>query len=117
MICNSKIMERVKEIRQDEDLDYGYQKTTSALQLAGFYINHKKVYRLMKNAHLLKDKQEKPSKVRVKYRKVFPKRPLEVLEMDIKFVWIEEYKRHAYVLTVIDTFTRVVLHWTVAYLF
>lgn len=108
-------MERVKTMREDEDLDYGYHKTTSALQLAGFYINHKKVYRLMKSAHLLKEKHEKPSKVHVKYRKVFPKRPLEVLEMDIKFVWVEEYKRHAYVLTVIDTFTRVVLHWTVAY--
>lgn len=30
--------------------------------------------------------------------------------MDIKFVWIEEFKMHAYILTTIETFTRVVLH-------
>jgi transposase InsO family protein len=35
--------------------------------------------------------------------------------MDIKFVWVEEYKMHCYVLTTIDTFTRIVLHWMVAY--
>ena len=69
----------------------------------------------MKEAQLLKEKHEKPSKSRVKYRKVFPNQPFEVLEMDIKFVWIEEYKMHCYVLTTIDTFTRVVLHWMVAY--
>jgi transposase InsO family protein len=30
--------------------------------------------------------------------------------MDIKFVWIENVKMHVYILTTIDTFTRVVLH-------
>ena len=44
---------------------------------------------------MLKEKHKKPSKEHVKYRKVFPKQPLEVLEMDIKFVWIEEFKMHA----------------------
>jgi transposase InsO family protein len=29
--------------------------------------------------------------------------------MDIKFVWIEEFKIRAYILTTIDTFTRVIL--------
>jgi transposase InsO family protein len=82
---------------------------TAALKLIGYHINHKKVYRLMKEAQLLKEKHEKPSKTYVKYRKVFPKQPFEVLEMDIKFVWIEEFKIHAYILTTIDTFTRVVL--------
>ncbi len=35
--------------------------------------------------------------------------------MDIKFVWIEEFRKHAYILTLIDTFTRVALHYTVKY--
>jgi hypothetical protein len=34
--------------------------------------------------------------------------------MDIKFVWVEEYKMHCYVLTTIDTLP-IVLHWMVAY--
>ncbi|HOT15692.1 MAG TPA: DDE-type integrase/transposase/recombinase [Bacteroidales bacterium] len=35
--------------------------------------------------------------------------------MDIKFVWVEKHRRHAFILTAIDTFTRVVLGWTVAF--
>jgi transposase InsO family protein len=66
----------------------------------------------MKEAQLLQENigKSKPSKTRVKYRKVFPV-SLWSPEMDIKFVWVEEYKMHCYVLTTIDTFTRIVLHW------
>jgi transposase InsO family protein len=108
-VLNTEIIDLMRLIHQDSDTDYGHRKMTTALKLIGYLINHKKVYRLMKEAHLLKEKHEKPSKTYVKYRKVFPKQPFEVLEMDIKFVWIEEFKMHAYILTSIDTFTRVVL--------
>lgn len=47
--------------------------------------------------------------------KVLPTEPLQVLEMDIKFVWVEEHRRHAYILTVIDTFSRVLLGRKTAY--
>lgn len=114
-VSNSVIIEQVKEVQKDPDTDYGYHKMTSQLQIMGYCINHKKVYRLMKETLLLKERHAKESKNRVKYRKVFPTQPLEVLEMDIKFVWVEEFKMHTYILTTIDTFTRVVLHWTVAY--
>ena len=33
--------------------------------------------------------------------------------MDIKYVWIAQARRHCYILTIIDTFTRFVLHWQV----
>ena len=108
-ILNTEIIALMRLIHQDLDTDYGHRKMTAALKLIGYHINHKKVYRLMKEAQLLKEKHEKPSKAYVKYRKVFPKQPFEVLEMDIKFVWIEEFKMFAYILTTIDTFTRVVL--------
>jgi transposase InsO family protein len=114
-ISNEKIIDQMKQIHQDLDTDYGYRKMAAALKLKGFIINHKKVYRLMKSVDLLKEKHEKPSKKYAKYRKVFPSQPYEVLEYDIKFVWVEEYKRHVYILTVIDTFTRVVLHWYAGY--
>ena len=114
-ILNTEIISLIRLIHLDSDTDYGHRKMTSALKLIGYQINHKKVYRLMKEAQMLKEKHEKPSKVYVKYRKVFPKQPFEVLEMDIKFVWIEEFKIHAYILTTIDTFTRVVLHRFTAY--
>jgi transposase InsO family protein len=115
VICNKEVVDEIKFTHQDPDTDYGYQKMTIQLQILGYLINHKKVYRLMTENNLLKEKHPKPSKTHVKYRKVFPTQPLEVLEMDIKFVWIEEFKRHAYILSVIDTFTRVILHSYVGY--
>jgi len=114
-VLNTDVITEIKEIHKDPDTDYGYHKMTSALNLIGYIINHKKVYRLMFESQLLKEKHVKPSKTHVKYRKVFPSQPFEVLEMDIKFVWIEEFKIHAYILTTIDTFTRVVLHRHTAY--
>jgi len=114
-VLNTDVVNEIIEIHKDPDTDYGYHKMTSALNLMGYTINHKKVYRLMFESQLLKDKHVKPSKTHVKYRKVFPSQPFEVLEMDIKFVWIEEFKMHAYILTTIDTFTRVVLHRYTAY--
>ncbi|PKP28006.1 MAG: transposase, partial [Bacteroidetes bacterium HGW-Bacteroidetes-22] len=83
----------------------------------GFLINHKKLYRLMNQGHLLKDRHRKASRKFVEYRKVMPLGPLEVIEMDIKFVWVEGYCRYAFIFTVIDTFTRVVLYWQTAYQF
>jgi len=44
---------------------------------------------------------------------VTPRAPLQVLEMDIKYVWVTQARRHCYILTIIDTFTRLVLHWQV----
>lgn len=114
-ISNANVVEEIKHVHKDPDTDYGYHKMTSQLRMLGYIINHKKVYRLMFESQLLKERHAKPSKVHVKYRKVFPTQPLEVLEMDIKFVWIEEFKRHAYVLSVIDTFTRALLHGHVGY--
>jgi|TARA_B110000977_G_scaffold183524_1_gene246270 putative transposase len=114
-VDNQVVVEEIKYIHKDPDTVYGYHKMTSLLAILGYIINHKKVYRLMFEHQLLQEKHAKPSKTHVKYRKVFPTQPLEVLEMDIKFVWVEEFKRHAYVLSVIDTFTRVLLHGHVGY--
>ncbi|HLW07675.1 MAG TPA: IS3 family transposase [Marinilabiliaceae bacterium] len=45
----------MKTISEDPDTDYGYRKMTYALMILGYIINHKKVYRLMHEHHLLKD--------------------------------------------------------------
>jgi transposase InsO family protein len=114
-VSNDEVIGYIKKIQQDPDTDYGYHKITFALMLLGFIINHKKVYRLMAAFLLLKEKWQKPARVFVKFRKVLPFNPLQVLEMDIKCVWVEQHRRHAFILTVIDTFTRVALGWTVAF--
>lgn len=69
----------------------------------------------MKENLLLKDMVKKAQRTFVKYRKVLPAEPLQVIEMDIKYVWVHQYSRYAFVLTIIDTFTRVVLAWEVAF--
>jgi len=103
---NNVIVSRIKVIQKDPDLVYGYHTMTKALQQEGYNINHKKVYRLMKENQLLKAKQPIGSKTYVKYRKVHPTHPLELLEMDIKMVWVERERKHAFILNIIDTFTR-----------
>lgn len=110
---NEKVIEKMKENHKDPDLSYGYKKMTAHLQIQGYKINHKKVYRLMKYNQLLKIKNKKIIKKYAKYRIVIPESPLEVLEMDIKFKWIESRQQHSYILTILDVFTRMVLGWHV----
>jgi len=110
-VNNDTVIEHVKKIQADPDTDYGHRKMTTALMIAGYHINHKKLYRLMKDAQLLKERAKRTGRTFVKYRTVMPDGPLEVLEMDIKQVWVTQHHGYAYILTVIDTFTRHVLHW------
>jgi len=116
-VLNTDLVQQIRDIQSDPDTDYGYHKMTFALLISGYIINHKKVYRIMNESQLLKDRHLKAPRQFARYRKVLPTRPLEVLEMDIKFVWVEEYRRHAFVFTVIDTFTRAILYWQSAYQF
>ena len=112
-VSNSEIVSIVKKYFTNLDTQYGYMKMTFALKTEGYIINKKKVYRLMKENNYLGKRYVTSSKTYAKYRKVLPEQPLHVLEMDIKFVWVEEVRRQAYVLTIIDTFTRLVLYHTV----
>lgn len=114
-LSNEMMMNDVITIQQNPVFDYGYRAMTKELNLQGYMVNHKKVYRLMKRYHLLKDTVQKPDRKYVKYRSVRPDHPLQYLEMDIKFQWVEKHQRFAFILTVIDCFTRYVLEWTVAH--
>jgi transposase InsO family protein len=76
---------------------------TAALMLAGFLIGARKVYRLMKKSGLLQKRRRLTGRKRVLHRRVLPIRPLEVLEMDIKYQWVEQYQKNAYILTIIDS--------------
>lgn len=107
---NSYVKDYMKGLFENPLTDYGYHRMTGELQLAGFYINHKKVYRLMRQARLLRRPEEKSAKQYVQYRILCPEAPLRLMEMDIKQVWVEGLMRYAYVLTILDVFTRAVLH-------
>jgi putative transposase len=65
-IDNSQVIEQVKEVLSAPFQDYwGYHNITAELRETGYLINHKKVYRLMKEARLLRPStrlRPKPSK-------------------------------------------------------
>jgi putative transposase len=74
----------VKNVLKHEFIDCGYRLMTSYLNNDGYHINHKKLYRIMKEAGLLKlkDRINRSGSGRkfVKFRKVNTTRPLECLE-------------------------------------
>jgi putative transposase len=114
-VSNEVVVDQIKATQADPDTVYGYHKMTYALLILGYIINPKKVYRLMFEYQLLRYPRQRPPRAYVRYRRVIPGSPLEILEMDIKYVWVEEHRRYAYVLTVLDTFTRVPLYWYSGY--
>lgn len=114
-ITNQEVVKMIKETLTNPDTQYGYIKMTYHLKTQGYIINKKKVYRLMKEHNLLGQRYKHNNKTYAKYRKVLPEKPLQVIEMDIKFVWIEQARKHAYILTAIDTFTRMTLHHIVLF--
>lgn len=70
------------------------------------------IVRITKHQYYYQPKKTHPGR-KVSTRIVTPNAPLQVLEMDIKYVWIAQACRYCYILTIIDTFTRFVLHWQV----
>ena len=112
---DQEVVDQMEEILKDEDAQYGYKRMTAAMMLLGYKIGVKKVMRLMRMHGLLQARRRSSGKRRVRARRVDPGGPLEVLSMDIKQVWVEEHARSAYILTVIDTFTRATLGKAVGY--
>jgi transposase InsO family protein len=112
-VSQEAVIMSVKEILSHEFIDCGYRLMTSYLQRDGYQINHKKLYRIMKEEGLLKleNRINRSGSGRkfVKFRKVITARPFECLEMDIKMVWIPKAGKNAYLLSIIDVHTRKIL--------
>lgn len=113
LVTQDGVIESVKSILKHPFIDCGYRLMTSYLNRDGYVINHKKLYRIMKEANLLKldDRIDRSGSGRkfVKFRKVKTLRPFECLEMDIKMVWVPSAGKNAYLLSVIDVHTRRIL--------
>lgn len=108
-------MAQIVQTKANPDTDYGYRAMTACLQLLGFIINAKKVYRLMSLYHLLHEKTPRQSRNYVRFRKVWPTAPLNIIEMDIKYQWISGHQCFGYILTAIDCFTRKTLAYRAGY--
>lgn len=111
---NHEIVEEIKNILGIEFLCYGYKPVTDELFDRGFIVNHKKVYRLMKENKLLCGKSISThfgKRKFVRFRKIRAEYPLQHLCMDIKYIPVKG--RVAYLLSLIDVYTRKI----VGYLF
>lgn len=108
------VVDRIKDILSPEFIDYGYRKVTVNLKREGFYINKKKVYRLMEQNKFLNTVKKSNNDFNKKIIKQKPKptRPMEILEMDIKYVYIDKEQKNVYLTTILDTFTREVYEWS-----
>lgn len=111
VVSNSDVVKDIKALFDEEEFScYGYTAVTHKLKLV-YIINKKKVYRLMKKEKLLLKRISRTAlgKQYVKFRKIKGATLFSNLQMDIKYVYIQGEKRNAYLLSIIDVYSRVVI--------
>ncbi len=109
---NTVVVRDIEKTLHQEFCCYGYRNMTGELKDLGWIINHKKVYRLMKEHKLLYGGRIRPEPFKrnfIRFRTPVADRPLQYLSMDIKYVYIHGSGRNALLLTVIDIYSRKVL--------
>lgn len=111
LVSNETVIEDIRKELSKPFADWGYEITAAILRRT-YYINEKKVYRLMKENRLLLNTKIKTAGTRnfIEFRSVDALYPMEYLSMDIKYVWVEGDKRNYYQLTIIDIYSKRVLH-------
>jgi putative transposase len=118
MITNDIVLEEIIDIISPEYHDYGYQVVTHQLRSRGYIINPKKVYRLMKVHKLLHNKivkRDRQNKVYIKHTIPPLEAPFVTVEADIKYIYIHEQKRNAYLITFLCTFCRFAVVWDLSH--
>ena len=87
-VDNQLVVSRIRQLLDVEFNALGYEYISYELKKE-YFINKKKVYRLMKEHNLLLGKVIRPTGKRefVKFRRIEATKPLEYLCWDIKYVW------------------------------
>lgn len=115
VVENAVVVEDIVKILSEPFSAYGYEYVTHYLhdKSYGYHINKKKVYRLMNEHRLLMGKVIKTQGKRefVKHRKIIATKPMEYFCLDIKYIWVEGEKRHYFLLSIMDVYTRRILEW------
>ena len=112
LLENTSVVCDIEKVLHQEFCCYGYRNMTEELKEMGWVINHKKVYRLMKEYRLLYGGKIKPQPFQREFihlRNPRAERPLQYLSMDIKYVYIQGWRRNVFLLTVMDIYSRKVL--------
>lgn len=118
VVSNEMIVAEILDIISCEYHDYGYQVVTQRLRRRGYIINPKKVYRLMKEHELLHPKISRGpgyAKHYVQHRLPLLESPFATVEVDIKYVYIHEEQRNAFLITFLCTFSRFAAVWDLDY--
>jgi transposase InsO family protein len=118
MVTNDVVVEEILNLISPEYHDYGYKVSSELLKREGYLINHKKVHRLMKDNHLLHPQTIKPeplNRVFIKYTVPPLDGPFKTIEADIKYVYIHEQNRNAFLITFLCTFCRYAPVWDLRY--
>ena len=92
--------------------------STDILRQMDYRINKKKVYRLMDENNLLHPAIKKASPMKrtfIKYTVPPLEGPFKTIEADIKYVYIHEQNRNAYLITFLCTFCRYAPVWDLQY--
>ena len=110
VLSEQQLLQDITDLLGREFVCYGYKKVTRYLQRSGYLINKKKVFRIMRESHILNHtyNYRSPAK-RVVESIVHVNAPNEVWEMDIKYIYIHGENRTAYLFAIIDCFTREVV--------
>jgi len=113
LVENELVVEQIRAILCLDYCVYGYQIMTRELREMGYVINKKKVYRLMKESHLLWGKriQAQGKRTWVRHRRIEAQKPMEYLCLDIKYIWVQGENRWYYQLGVMDVYSRRILCW------
>jgi putative transposase len=109
---NKVVIAEVETTLHQEFCCYGYRNMTGELKERGWIINHKKVYRLMKEHKLLYGGRIRPEAFKrdfIHFRTPGAERPLQYLSMDIKYVHTHGWNKNVFLLTVMDIYSRKVL--------
>jgi putative transposase len=113
-VSNQTVVKDIKKLLSHEFVDYGYLKVTYYLQdELQYLINHKKVYRLMKESSLLNIARPKQKNKKNWVTELVPT-PTEAFtywEFDIKFIYIHGTGRYAPMLSIIDVYSRYLIGW------
>lgn len=116
-ISNDLVVSEAKALLSKPFIDYGYRKVATYLKRAGYEIGKKKVYRLMSEHNLIQSPKIRSKSFDKEIIKQKPKatKPLQIIEIDIKYVYIDEENRNAYLITIFDVFHRQAYNWTLNY--
>lgn len=118
MVPNEAVIEEITRLIDPEYHDYGYQISTDLLKQLEYKINHKKVYRLMDENNLLHPPTKKLAPLNrtfIKYTVPPLEGPFKTIEADIKYVYIHEKNRNAFLVTFLCTFCRYAPVWDLQY--